>query len=261
MPDESSSSGFDYLGLKSTGEAAKIVAQTGKTVVDRSLDGLEAVLSRICLPVAKEWGLYLQDKVSAWRRENAINLTKRLEQKLAENKVPDECHAHPRLVGRILDEASWIDDSVVQDMWAGLLASSCTEKGDDDSNLVFTDLLGRLTKLEASVLRHVCRSVEKFTTLGGLVQGGFYKVPLAEFRTITGEQDIHRLDRELDHLQSLGLLQGGLPLHEINNVMLRPTPLALNLYVRCCGSRLPPIEFFTKERLDSVAHGDAPVTT
>ena len=66
---------------------------------------------------------------------------------------------------------------------------------------------------------------------------------MAEFVEAVGESDIQRLDRELDHLRELGLIDGGL---EPGSpwIRIRPTPLALHLYVRCRGSRLSPVEFF-----------------
>jgi len=48
-------------------------------------------------------------------------------------------HAHPRLVGLILEQGSWVALDEMQEMWAGLLASSCTESGDDESDLMFAD--------------------------------------------------------------------------------------------------------------------------
>jgi hypothetical protein len=45
--------------------------------------------------------------------------------------------AHPRVLHEIIENASWVDDEEVQAMWAGLLASSCTEDGKDDKNLIY----------------------------------------------------------------------------------------------------------------------------
>ena len=130
---EGESKSFDLLGIKP-------VADAFHDVTKASLDAASAVLSRICLPAAKEFGLLLKDKMHNWRQRNLVAMTKKAEQKLADNKVPEGAHAHPRIVHTILEESGWVDDDMVQDMWAGLLSSSCTEAGDDDSNLIFTNL-------------------------------------------------------------------------------------------------------------------------
>lgn len=131
---------------------------------------------------AEELGLVLRDKVAAYRVRNldamAANASKKLQ------SVLDNIHAHPLVVSKIVEQASWTDDAVVQDLWAGLLVSSCTEEGDDDSNLIFV-------------------------------------VRVDEIFKISEVADINRIDSEFT-----------------------PTPLALNMYVRCQGSRKPPVEFF-----------------
>src|SRR5262249_47562510 len=155
------------------------------------LDGLSSVLGRICLPAAEEFALILRDKLAGYRATNLIAMKAKLEQKLADNKVPVGAHAPPRLVQSIIEQSSWIDDGMVQDMWAGLPSSSCTEDGDDDSNLIFTNLLGDLTKLQARVLNYACEHAGKSVTENGLL----YATPsllmnLDELRSISGEADL-----------------------------------------------------------------------
>jgi hypothetical protein len=226
---------FDPLG-------AKAIAQTVQQTTQAAIDGAGAVLSRICLPASEEFGFVLRDKVSAWRIRNYISTMNKLKQKLAE--VPEGVHAHPRLVHSIVEESSWIDDAVVQDMWAGLLSSSCTETGDDDSNLIFTNLLSSLTKLQARVLKFACEKAEKYSETGALILAHDFAIPFESLCEIAQERDIQRLDRELDHLHSLQLLEGGFGHRDQSFVRLAPTALALRMYVRCTGSRASPIEFF-----------------
>jgi len=64
MPDEEQNKG-DIFGIASYGKALN-------TLTKGVVDGAEAFLSRICLPAAEEFGLLLQDKVSAWRKNNTI---------------------------------------------------------------------------------------------------------------------------------------------------------------------------------------------
>lgn len=226
----------DLLGVKPVAEAVE-------KITSATIQGAQAVLNRICLPAAEELGLLLRDRVSYWRAKNLITMTRKLEQKLTENKVPEGFHAHPRLVHSIMDQGAWSDDSAVQDLWAGLLSSSCTEAGDDDSNLMFVTLLSNLTRLQANILRYICEQSQKLSSPSGLIQARPFHTTVESLQTLTGERDIQRLDRELDHLRAASLILGGLDPHS-PVVDLTPTPLALHMYVRCQGSRLSPTAFF-----------------
>ena len=129
----------DLFGLAAYGEAINTLAKG-------AVDGAGAFLSKICLPAAEEFGLLLRDKVSAWRAKNAIDITQEAEKILADQNAL-EVHAHPRLVMKILSEGSWTNDEKVKSFWAGLLASSCTEDGNDESNVIFLNILSQITSL------------------------------------------------------------------------------------------------------------------
>lgn len=232
------SKSLDILGVKPVADAVHVV--TKGTVA-----GAAAFLGRICLPAAEEIGLLLRDKVRAWRATNAAAIASKAEV-ILEPTSDVTVHAHPRLVGLILEEGSWIDVDEVQQMWAGLLVSSCTDDGQDDSNLMFADLLSRLTTSQVRILEHACANARKEVSPGGLISSDHYIINLEELRAISKVEDLHRLDRELDHLRSLGLIN---PMHggfdpETIEVNLTPTALALQMYTRCNGKRSNPIEFF-----------------
>jgi hypothetical protein len=241
------SKSLDILGIKPVADAISNITKA-------SLDGASAVLSRICLPAAEEMGLLFKDKVSGWRTANHIATMKKLEAKLAAAKVADGSHAHPRIVSTIVEQSSWIEDDMVQDMWAGLLSSSCTESGDDDSNLIFTNILGGLTRLQARVIKYACEHAVKECTPKGLVVASTLVITWDELFVIAGESDIHRLDRELDHLRSLDIVNAGMNPYE-READITPSALGLHMYVRCQGSRKSPVEFFG---LDMPAADDMP---
>lgn len=189
--------------------------------------------------------MLFEDTIHYWRLGRYVDLAGKLKQKLAENKVPEKAHAPPRLARLILDQGTWVEDAAIQDMWAGLLSSSCTESGDDDSNLIFATLLGSMTKLQAKILNFACEQAEKGSTKTGLICAQTFRSPLEKLYEITGETDLQRLDRELDylHAQKLFIEGGGLDPFE-NYAYLTPSPLALHMYVRCQGSRQSPAEYF-----------------
>ncbi len=217
-------------------------------VTTTTMDGAAEFLGRICLPAAEEFGLLLQDRVRGWRQAQMVTILLKAKEQLLNADAPSNVHAHPRLVRGILEEGSWIEDPVVQDMWSGLLSSSCTETGDDDSNLVFVNLLSSLTRLQARLLKYVCENAPKSAAQNGLIQPEQIIVTLDTLMEITGEADIHRLDREMDYLREVGLLQGGFKSYSSStNALVTPSGIALHMYVRCQGSRTSPTDYFGLE--------------
>ena len=146
----------------------------------------------------------------------------------------------------IIDQGSWAEDEILQGMWAGLLVSSATPDGQDDSNLMFTDLLSRLSSVQARILEYGCSNAKKALSDSGVLTASLEDVPFATLTRIAGTTDIPRLDRELDHLRTLGLLdaRSGLPSHlmasrdfEQLRAGLTPSGLGLHMYARCKGAR------------------------
>jgi Abortive infection alpha len=226
---------IDIFGIQPVGDSIKIITQG-------SVDGARSFLSRICLPAAEEFGLMLQDIVKQWRMTNVVSMANRAEVKLGS----ETGHVHPRLVSKIINESSWIDDDQIQSMWAGLLVSACDNTGDDDSNLLFINILTVLTKPQARILNYICENSQKFISVSRLPYANKMIVNLEKLNIVSGTSDFHRLDRELDHLRELGLLspEGGFEIGTKTDAVVTPSALALNLYIRCQGSKLAADEYF-----------------
>jgi hypothetical protein len=129
---------------------AKPIAESIHALTEASVKGSSAFLSRICLPAAKEVGLLLRDHVREWRADHANKIVAKAESLVSNQADFDKLQAHPRLVAKIIEQGSWADSDEVQNMWAGLLASSCAIDGFDDSNLIFVDLLSQITLFTSS---------------------------------------------------------------------------------------------------------------
>jgi hypothetical protein len=235
MTDENSKS-LDILG-------AKPITDSIYTVTKAVVDGASAFLSRICLPAAEEFGLLLRDIVSHWRAKNAVSIVQKAERKLIKSNLDSEVYAHPRLVASIIENGSWIDMEFVQDMWAGLLSSSCTKDGKDESNIIFINLLNQITSSEAKIFNTCCEKAKKYRSQGGWIFAQEFILELSELQAITAINDVHRLDGELDHLRALELIHGGFD-PNTTNAPIKPTPLGLHMYVRCQGFNGSPVEFF-----------------
>lgn len=247
MTEENKNLSLDLLGIKPIGDAAN-------TVVKKSFDGIEGFLKLVCAPALEEFGLLLKDKVRLWRLNNIVSILYKAKGKLGFENEQLQIQAHPRVALAIIENGSLNDNDEVQEMWAGLFASSCTKTGQEDENLIFVDLLKQLTVGEARILKYSCENARKIIFKNGLIVGDSLTIPCKTLIEISGISEIHRLDRELDHLSSLkiigsGVDGGGFTATDTNlEADISPTALALNLYMRCQGFNNDP-KFYWKDKI------------
>ena len=241
MSEENKS--LDLLGIKP-------VAESINTVTKGTVDGASAFLGRICLPAAEEFGLLLKDKVSSWRAKNAVDIANKAQSLLEEQVQGLVVSAHPRIIYSTLENGSWAEDDFMQNLWAGLLASSCTEDGKDESNIILIGLLSQLTSNQAKIITHICESALVYQSDNGFITCEKLIMTFEDVIKVSGISDIHQLDRELDHLRSLELIDGGFAIDRNNEAYLTPHSLCLQLYARAKGFVGSPIEFYNaKKRL------------
>jgi hypothetical protein len=88
-------------------------------------------------------------------------------------------------------------------------------------------------------MRKICKIVDKFS----LISVTDFIIQISELPAIMMINDIHIIDRELDHLRSLGLIPGRI-MQGSNYANIAPTALGLYMYVRCMGSSDSPVDYF-----------------
>ena len=246
---------LDVLGIKPVADALD-------HGVKKVFEGIESFLKITCLPALEELGLMARDRIQFWRLQNILRILDKAKGKLKFDSDLGQLkiHANPRVALSIIENGSLNDNDEVQELWAGLFVSSCTLNGSNDENLIFVDLLKQLTSIEAKILRYACEKSVKIKVRNGLVFGQLGKISSDDLVTLTDIVDIHRLDRELDHLSTIGLLQatGGFHAEEEKLIAdITPSALALNLYVRCQGSTKSTSEYWndilmTEEEAESI---------
>lgn len=234
MADDNKS--LDILGVKP-------IADSVNTVTKSTIDGVSAFLSRICLPAAEEFGLLLKDKVSSWRADNAISIAKKAEELLEKKVSCKMVSAHPRIIFSTIENGSWAENDLMQNFWAGLLASSCTPDGKDESNYILIGILSQLTTSQAKLIKHICETVKPYKSRAGWIGSNQLFIEAEKLIEITGISDLHQLDRELDHLRSLELITGGFS-PDTTTADVTPHALCLQLYVRSQGYVGSPVEYF-----------------
>ena len=195
-----------------------------------------AFLSRICPSTAEGLRRLLREGLSNIRVASAVEIALKAEKLLESGPDAGRMCAHPHLVERIFEDGSRAENDVARQLWAGLLATSCTIEGNDESNLVFIDLLSQLASVHVQILAAACTRATKVVSGFGSISSKPLACTISEIKQITGLHDFLRVERELQHLTDLGLLENKLkssfflPMDEVH---ITPTGLALQLYARC----------------------------
>lgn len=207
------------------------------------------LVEKLLGPFTEQFGYFIRDigkfvEYEFWKNINSIiGYTK---------DMPDNnLYTNPRMFFSIIEKGRWIDNEQIQKMWAGLLVSSRSIDGKDDSNLIFINILSQLNSSEVKILDYICNNTKKLLSRDGLVMAEKIDISIENLLKISGISDIHRLDLELDHLRMLeltnraGFIATTDPYQDKKkSIGIAPSGLALHLYVRCKGSLQLPIDYF-----------------
>ena len=249
--------GFDPLGLKSAGEIAKDATKFG-------IDSAKAFLKLTCKPLLEEIGLMLRDQFTNWKLNNILKMLEKADGKLSYDPEKEKLVIDPRVAYQIVEHASIVGNETLQDMWAGLFASSC-QKYEEDENILFIDILKRLTSSQVKLLNYLCEKSKKDIggTLpnyrdSGLVSSSGVRVRYEDLLLIMETDSKLKVDTEFSALENMGLItHAGRP--AVNQTLLqvtksegswggvKPTLMAVRLYVKCQGSRDTPYNYFLAE--------------
>lgn len=236
MPNEKDKS-LDIFGVKPVSDSIKIVTQG-------VVDGVTAVLSRVCFPAAEELGELLRDKVHRLRGANAIIVLNKADDLIKKREAIEGALKAPALiVYRTIEAGSWSGDETLTSMWAGLVASSCTPGGDDESNLIFSDLISHFSPVQARLFDWIGNHCPRFHNELGVVQGDHFKPSVEALLQASQITDVNQLESELSRLFGFGLFHqamGGTVLGACKGL----SSLALNFYMKVQGGRGDPKSYF-----------------
>ena len=199
-----------------------------------------AFLRRICPPAAEEIKEMLHKSLSSVRVSNIVEIAFKTERLLAHEHNASMMVAHPDLTVRILEHGSWVDVEWIQELWAGLLATSCTFEGQDESNLVFINLLSRMAPLPTQILTAACAKATQAMSESGSVSPYLLAFSAEEMAKITRSNNLAKIYRSITELSELGLLEKGPRLSsqvDPETAKAKPTHLGLQMYARCNGQR------------------------
>lgn len=115
-----------------------------------------AFLGRICPGGAEKLGQLLSGRLTSHSLANAVSIALNAENLLAFEPVADGMRADPDLVVRILEDGSPADEDWLKHFWGGLLATSCTVNGKDESSRALVELLSHLATSSVRILTVAC---------------------------------------------------------------------------------------------------------
>ncbi|RAJ25009.1 Abi-alpha family protein [Pedobacter cryoconitis] len=248
MEEKSTTKSVDLFGIAPYGETVKLF-------VEKSFDGVSAILSRVCLPATEEFGLYLKDKVRHWRLKNIIEMVEKADKKI--DFTNNELTIHPRIMNDFLESGSLCEKEELQDMWAGLLVASANPAA-DETNLLFTNILKNLTPTQAKMINNVCENCKVFDygESNSTLVGKKYILLVDELCKLTGIDDVYQLHAEMSILKSnnlFGLKTGAEANSEPQAIAFYPSLFLLNFYSKTQGYK-GDLKNFYRTRLEPYVH-------
>jgi hypothetical protein len=190
----------------------------------------------------------LRRGLSSNRLEAAVEVALHAEELIALGPADTRVSAHPDVVLRILEHGSWHEVDWIQHYWSGLLASCCTTvPGSAAADFELPDLLCQLTTIQARIFAAACDSASKHLDPYGIVQAKPLARSADELTRISGVHDRAHIERDIQHLSWLGLLEQTVKwkfFSLIEEANITPTPLALKLYARCHAHQGDPASFY-----------------
>ncbi|MGA8740128.1 MAG: PilZ domain-containing protein [Terracidiphilus sp.] len=199
-------------------------------------------LRHICPPAGEEIEQLLYERRSNKRVASAVAIALKAQELLAQNDKGESTLAHPQLVVRILEDGSWAEDEWIQQRWAGLLATSCTADGQDKSNLVFVEMLDKLTPIHLRILYAACRKGAEVNSTAESTSKVTIYCTADELIEAAGTHSLPRIQQTIGHLANFGLLaENNRPSYihatEKTKTKTTPTSLGLAMFARCSGRR------------------------
>ncbi len=219
----------------------KLVQQTEPKEMRELVRLAEALgfLSRLCPGEASKVGQVFRDSMGSHKVVNAVGVALGAETLQASRPAAAALKANPRLLMRILEDGSCTDEEWLQQYWGGLLLSSCSADGKDESTLRFVELLGELTTIPIRILTVVCTRATKVLSESGSVSALPLACRIEEVMAITGSREL-QIERDLDRLCWLGLIEkrsvhSSPALLPSDEAQITASSLGLQLFARCNG--------------------------
>lgn len=201
-------------------------------------------LGQLCPAGSASIADLVRGRLSSPRLANAVDIALKAQDFLSAHPEGSELRGNAYLVGRILEIGASAEESWLRDFWAGLLVTSCSADGKDESNREYVDLFAELTNIPLRILTVVCKAARFHAGPGSAINS--VTCSIDEMVTITGVRET-QIERDLEKLASFGLIEitdGGA---SEGTISVTPTGSALQLFARCNGIFEVPDEIMPAE--------------
>lgn len=215
-------------------------SETGAEYIVKEIRMARALgcLRRICAPALNHVQMMLHKEFSNVRVANAIKIILKAENLLTQENSGDHLVAHPETVVRILELGSWVDTDWIEDLWAGLMATSCTVDGQDRSNLPFVEMLSQFAPIHLRVLGLASAKARHEGVGLGLTDPEY--VTAGELARALDVANLTKILRTIAELAEYGLLSKAIRSpsspHD-GSARTTVTQLGLEMFARCHGLR------------------------
>jgi hypothetical protein len=199
-----------------------------------------AFLSHIAPDASVQIAKLLHEELSNYRLEHAIEIASKAERFLENKPDAEKMRAPAKDVLRIVESGSWVEDPYILQLWGGLMASSCSTEQWDESSLSYIETMSQLNLIHVRMLAGACTKASKVITGPDRISSRPLAYSASDLMRIAGSHDLVRIDRDLEHLAELGLIehrQKSTFFSQISDARITPTFLGLELYARCNGQR------------------------
>jgi hypothetical protein len=229
-------------------------------VAKKTIEGIGVVLGNLFKPVTAELGNWMTDGFRTWRLNNISNTLDKYQGKFTFDGEKLQLAVNPRILHEVIEGSSKCDDENLQEMWAGILGASTSEEKPSDENLIYTNALKLLSTTQAKIVKYICTNCSVVEHPNKLLSARDLTISLEHMYTITGSNDMTRIDSELDGLSASSLTNGGFTLSELPIVAeFAPNAFLLNLYARCQGHKGNIIDFYSAQLVE-YTQDDRPTT-
>jgi hypothetical protein len=194
-------------------------------------------LCRLCHAEANEAIQLFGGELDIPRTENAMEIAYRAERLLAAEPSAEKMRARAHLVTSILRHGSWADE-LTRQLWAGLLATSCTVDGMDESNGPFAELLVNVTHTQARIFLAACLRALRLKSQGEYLPSTRLILSPEQIIRLTGMYDLSRVATDFAYLFNSGIIEKVFDFTSyvpMDSFDITPAPLGLELYERCKG--------------------------
>jgi hypothetical protein len=195
-------------------------------------------LCRICGAEADQAIQLLGGELDESRTETALHIAIGAEQILASEAGGASLHAHPEHVAHLIKFGSWAIGSLTKQLWAGLLATSCTPEGTDDSNRQFVDLLVNVTPTQALIFVVACNKAMAVMSEAEDRPSSRILFTPEEMKLLTGKTDLTRVATDIAYLFHSGLVDRNFDFTSYiptENFDITPARLGIDFYRNCQG--------------------------